>query len=67
MTYSKQLSYAGRIQVINVVSFAIYNFLGVVFIVPHCVLKELDSKCRKPIWFNKGEKESPTSLMRGGV
>ncbi|WMV47061.1 hypothetical protein MTR67_040446 [Solanum verrucosum] len=36
-----QLSYAGRLQIINVVLFFIHNFWGAVFILPQSVLKKL--------------------------
>nr|XP_016448846.1 PREDICTED: uncharacterized protein LOC107773929 [Nicotiana tabacum] len=48
--YSKQLSYAGRLQVINVVLFAVYNFWGAVFILPQRVIKEVNRKCREYLW-----------------
>lgn len=44
--YSRQLSYAGRLQIINVVLFSIYNFWGTVFILPQSVLKVVDKQCR---------------------
>lgn len=34
ITYSKCLSHAGRLQIINIVLFSIYNFWGPVFILP---------------------------------
>lgn len=46
VTYSKQLSYAGRLQVINVVLFSIHNFRGIIFILPQSVLKEADKICK---------------------
>lgn len=40
--YAKQLSYAGRLQIINVVLFSIHNFWGAAFILPQRVLKKVD-------------------------
>lgn len=48
--FSKQLSYAGRLQVINSVLFPIYNFWSSVFILPHAVVKEVASICRDYLW-----------------
>ncbi|XP_019244454.1 PREDICTED: uncharacterized protein LOC109224322 [Nicotiana attenuata] len=50
--YSKLLSYAGRIQIINVVLFSIYNFWGAVFILPQSVVKSIDRICRDYLWGN---------------
>ncbi|XP_075099242.1 uncharacterized protein LOC142176077 [Nicotiana tabacum] len=50
LTYTKQLSYAGTLQIINSVFFSIYNFCGSVFILPQSVLKEVDRKCREYLW-----------------
>ncbi|WMV57688.1 hypothetical protein MTR67_051073 [Solanum verrucosum] len=38
--YSKTLSYAGRLQIINAVLFSLYNFWSNVFILPQSILKE---------------------------
>ncbi|XP_019266923.1 PREDICTED: uncharacterized protein LOC109244316 [Nicotiana attenuata] len=48
--YAKLLSYAGRLQVINSVLFAVYNFWGAVFILPQSVIKAIDRKCREYLW-----------------
>uniref|UniRef100_M1B343 Non-LTR retroelement reverse transcriptase n=1 Tax=Solanum tuberosum TaxID=4113 RepID=M1B343_SOLTU len=48
--YSRQLSYAGRLQIVNVVLFSIYNFWGTVFILPQSVLQEVDKKYREFLW-----------------
>uniref|UniRef100_A0A0V0HXZ8 Putative ovule protein n=1 Tax=Solanum chacoense TaxID=4108 RepID=A0A0V0HXZ8_SOLCH len=45
--YSRQLSYAGRLQIVNVVLFSIYNFWGTVFILPQSVLQEVDKKMQR--------------------
>lgn len=37
--YSRNISYAGRLQIIKAVLFSIYNFWGAVFILPKSVLK----------------------------
>ncbi|OIT39187.1 putative ribonuclease h protein, partial [Nicotiana attenuata] len=50
--YSKLLLYAGRIQIINVVLFSIYNFWGAVFILPQSVVKSIDRICRDYLWGN---------------
>ncbi|WMV56909.1 hypothetical protein MTR67_050294 [Solanum verrucosum] len=50
VTYSKQLSYAGRLQVINAVLFSIHSFWGAVFILPQSILKEVDKICRAFLW-----------------
>ncbi|XP_070007307.1 uncharacterized protein [Nicotiana sylvestris] len=42
VTYSKQLSYAGRLQVVNSVLFSIHSFWGNVFILPQSVVKGVD-------------------------
>ncbi|KAK4717695.1 hypothetical protein R3W88_016033 [Solanum pinnatisectum] len=58
VAYSKQLSYAGRLQVINAVLFSIYSFWGTVFILPQSILKEVDKKCRAFLWgCNTGKKK----------
>ncbi|WMV28665.1 hypothetical protein MTR67_022050 [Solanum verrucosum] len=48
--YVVQLSYAGRLQIINVVLFSIHNFWGAVFILPQSVLKQVDKICREYLW-----------------
>ncbi|OIT07226.1 hypothetical protein A4A49_08287 [Nicotiana attenuata] len=48
--YAKLLSYAGRLQVINAVLFAIYNFWGAVFILPQSVIRAIDRKCMEYLW-----------------
>ncbi|KAH0721233.1 hypothetical protein KY290_006150 [Solanum tuberosum] len=48
--YSKQLSYAGRLQIINDVLFSIHSFWSSVFILPQSVLKNVDKKCRDYLW-----------------
>lgn len=48
--YSKQLSYAGRLQVIVDVLFSIHNFWGMVLIQPQSVLKKVDRRCRMFLW-----------------
>lgn len=52
-SYSKILSYARRLQEINVILFSIYNFWGIVFILPQSILKEIDRKCREYLWRRK--------------
>lgn len=42
--YSKQLSYAGRLQVVTAVLFSLHSFCGSSFILPQSVLKEVDKK-----------------------
>lgn len=54
--YSKQLSYAGRLQLINAVLFSIHSFWGAVFILPQSVLKAVDKKCRDYLWGGNEEK-----------
>lgn len=48
--YARQLSYAGRLQIINAILFSIRSFWGTVFILPQSVLKDVDRKCRKFLW-----------------
>ncbi|XP_019256268.1 PREDICTED: uncharacterized protein LOC109234654 [Nicotiana attenuata] len=48
--YTRQLSYAGRLQIIMVVLFSIYNFWSAVFILPQSVVKLVDKKCRDFLW-----------------
>uniref|UniRef100_M1BYX0 Non-LTR retroelement reverse transcriptase n=1 Tax=Solanum tuberosum TaxID=4113 RepID=M1BYX0_SOLTU len=50
ITYSKQLSYADRLQIINVVLFSIQSFWGAMFILPQSILKEIDKICRVFLW-----------------
>nr|XP_009607477.1 uncharacterized protein LOC104101690 [Nicotiana tomentosiformis] len=50
VTYSRQLSYAGRLQVIEAVLFSIQSFWSSVFILPQSVLKEVDRICREYLW-----------------
>ncbi|XP_070005437.1 uncharacterized protein [Nicotiana sylvestris] len=42
VTCSKQLSYAGRLQIVNAALFSIHSFWGAVFILPQSALKEVD-------------------------
>lgn len=44
--YSRKLSYAGRLQVLNVIVFSIYNFWRAVFILPQSDMKETDRRCK---------------------
>ncbi|XP_060195392.1 uncharacterized protein LOC132624666 [Lycium barbarum] len=46
VTYSKHLSYTGRLQVITAVLFSIHSFWGTVFILPQSIFKEVDKICR---------------------
>ncbi|XP_019231750.1 PREDICTED: uncharacterized protein LOC109212554 [Nicotiana attenuata] len=55
VTYSKQLSYAGRLQVVNAVLFSIYSFCGNDFILPQSVVKGVDRLCREYLWGTKEE------------
>lgn len=55
--YTRQLSYAGRLQIINAVFFSIYNFWGTVVIIPQSVLKEIDRKCREFLWGTTEERK----------
>jgi len=57
VTYSKQLSYAGRLQVINAVLFSIHSFWGAVFILPQSILKKVDQICRDFLWGSSAEKK----------
>ncbi|WMV40414.1 hypothetical protein MTR67_033799 [Solanum verrucosum] len=52
-----QLSYAGRLQIINAVSFSIHNFWGAVFILPQSVLKQVDKICREYLWGTTNERK----------
>ncbi|KAG5631048.1 hypothetical protein H5410_002765 [Solanum commersonii] len=45
-----ELSYAGRLQIVNVVFFLIFNFWGTIFILPQSVLKAVDRKCKDFVW-----------------
>lgn len=45
---SRNLSYAGRCQLINSVLFSVY--WATIFILPQSVLKELEQKCRRFLW-----------------
>lgn len=62
LTYTKQLSYAGRLQIINSVFFSIYNFWGYVFILRQSVLKEVDRKCKEYLW-GGSENKKKVSLV----
>ncbi|WMV26467.1 hypothetical protein MTR67_019852 [Solanum verrucosum] len=57
VTYSKQLSYAGRLQVINAVLFSIHSFWGAVFILPQSILKKVDQICRDFLWGSSADKK----------
>lgn len=48
--YAVQLSYAGRLQIINVVLFSIHNLWGEVFILPQSVSKVVYKICREYLW-----------------
>lgn len=54
--YSRHLSYAGRLQIINAVLFSLYNIWGAVFILPQSVLKEVDRICKDYLWGGSEEK-----------
>ncbi|XP_055814210.1 uncharacterized protein LOC129883607 [Solanum dulcamara] len=54
---SKLLSYAGRLQILNVVLFSIHNFWGAIFILPQSVLKEVDQRCRKFLYGGSEERK----------
>ncbi|XP_059295407.1 uncharacterized protein LOC132048731 [Lycium ferocissimum] len=61
--YSRQLSYAGRLKIINFVLFSIYKFWGAVFILSQSVLKEVDRKCREFLWgYSEGTGKYPWLL-----
>lgn len=57
-TYAKQLSYAGRLQVLNAVLFSIHSFWGSTFILPQRILKEVDRKCREYLWGTQMAREN---------
>ncbi|XP_070033019.1 uncharacterized protein [Nicotiana tomentosiformis] len=48
--YSRHLSYAERLQIINVILFSIYNFCGAVFILLQSVLKAVDKRYMDYLW-----------------
>ena len=47
---SRFLSYAGRLQLIQSVLFSIQNYWCRHFILPKCVIKEINQKCSKFFW-----------------
>ena len=47
---SKFLSYAGRVQLIQTVLYGIQTYWASMFILPKCVLKEIDALMRKFLW-----------------
>nr|XP_009778226.1 PREDICTED: uncharacterized protein LOC104227644 [Nicotiana sylvestris] len=53
ITCSKQLSYAGRLQIVNVVLFSIHSFWENVFILPQNVVNGVDMLCREYLWEKK--------------
>lgn len=54
--YAKQLSYAGRLQIINHILFSIHSFWGTIFILPQNMLKEVYQKCKDFLWGGSEEK-----------
>lgn len=63
VTYSRQLSYAGRLQVIEAVLFSIQSFWSSVFILPQSVLKEVDRICREYLWGGSVDKKKRVALL----
>lgn len=57
VTYSKLISYASRLQIINAILFYIHNFWGTVFIIPQSILKEVDMICKEYLWSSSEEKK----------
>nr|XP_016460273.1 PREDICTED: uncharacterized protein LOC107783765 [Nicotiana tabacum] len=57
VSYSRQLSYAGKLQVINAILFSIFNFWGTMFILPRGILKEVDQKCKSYLRCSSTEKK----------
>ncbi|KAH0689775.1 hypothetical protein KY289_017133 [Solanum tuberosum] len=57
VTYSKQLSYAWRLQVVNAVLFSIHSFWGAVFILSQSILKKVDQICRDFLWGSSADKK----------
>lgn len=56
---------AGRLQVINVVLFSIFNFWTTVFVLPQNVLKEADKRCRQYLWGGGYEEKRKINLVAG--
>ena len=47
---TRNTSYAGRVASINSVLMGIYTFWATIFILPKCVIREINSKCRNFLW-----------------
>ena len=56
---SKQLSYAGRLILINSVLMAIHAYWAQIMPLPRKMLKEIANVCRSFLWKGKGDMESP--------
>ncbi|WMV42413.1 hypothetical protein MTR67_035798 [Solanum verrucosum] len=67
VAYSKQLSYAGRLQVINVLLFSIHSFWGAIFILPQSILKKVDQICRDFLWGSSADKKKVALVAWGKV
>ncbi|XP_062100714.1 uncharacterized protein LOC133806637 [Humulus lupulus] len=53
---SRNLSYAGRVQLIQSVLLGIRNYWMSIFLLPQSVLKEIDHLCRLFLWGGKGNR-----------
>lgn len=65
--YSKQLSYAGRLQVVTSILFLLHSFWGATFIQPQSVLKEVNKKCREYLWGNIEGKRKISPVAWDGI
>jgi hypothetical protein len=50
---SRTLSYRGRTQLINSVLLTLHTYWAAIFIIPKCVLKQIEAMCRNFLWDGK--------------
>lgn len=60
---SRLLSYAGRVQLIQSVAFAIAQYCLQCFPLPKFVLNKIDSTCRSFLWTGKHEKSGKSHIV----
>ena len=60
--YSKNLSYAGRLQLVNSVLMGISTYWCMIFILPKCIIKKVNDLCRSYLWNADMSNPSPGNV-----
>ncbi|XP_074297212.1 uncharacterized protein LOC141627913 [Silene latifolia] len=60
---ARRLSYVGRLVLIKAVYSALHNYWARIFILPKTVLQQIESICRRFLWYGTDNRESP-ALVR---